>query len=178
MDLNQIEAGKDLPDDMNVVIEIPAHGQPVKYEVDKDSGALVVDRFMTVAMFYPCNYGFVPQTLSEDGDPVDVLVITPVPLMPGSVVRARPVGVLQMSDEAGQDAKILAVPVTKLHPGYESVKGPEDVSQDLLDSIKHFFEHYKELEAGKWVKVEGWADAEAARTEILASYKRFQKSKI
>ncbi|WP_018934870.1 inorganic diphosphatase [Thioalkalivibrio sp. ALJ24] len=178
MDLNQIEAGKDLPDDMNVVIEIPAHGQPVKYEVDKDSGALMVDRFMTVAMFYPCNYGFVPQTLSEDGDPVDVLVITPVPLLPGSVVRARPVGVLQMSDEAGPDAKILAVPLTKLHPGYESVKGPEDVSQELLDSIKHFFEHYKELEAGKWVKVEGWADAEAARTEILASHKRFQKSKI
>ena len=178
MDLNQIEAGKDLPNDVNVVIEIPAHGQPVKYEIDKDSGALVVDRFMTVAMFYPCNYGFIPNTLSEDDDPVDVLVITPVPLLPGSVVRARPVGVLQMTDEAGPDAKILAVPVTKLHPQYEKVQGPEDVSQELLDSIKHFFEHYKELEAGKWVKVEGWADAEAAKAEIVASHKRYQKSKI
>ncbi|AKJ95857.1 MULTISPECIES: inorganic diphosphatase [Thioalkalivibrio] len=178
MDMNQIEAGKDLPNDVNVVIEIPAHGQPVKYEIDKDSGALMVDRFMTVAMFYPCNYGFVPHTLSEDGDPVDVLVVTPVPLMPGSVVRSRPIGVLQMTDEAGVDAKILAVPVTKLHPQYEKYQGPEDVGQELLDSIKHFFEHYKELEKGKWVKVEGWADAEAAKAEIVASYKRFQKSKI
>ncbi|MGM0553156.1 MAG: inorganic diphosphatase [Pseudomonadota bacterium] len=178
MELNQIPAGKDLPEDVNVVIEIPAHGQPVKYELDKDSGALMVDRFMTVAMFYPCNYGFVPQTLSEDGDPLDALVITPVPLIPGSVVRSRPIGVLQMVDEAGPDAKILAVPVNQLHPQYESVKGPDDISQELLDSIRHFFERYKELEAHKWVRVEGWADAESAKAEVVASHKRYQKSQI
>lgn len=178
MDINQIEAGQDLPNDVNVVIEIPTHGPPVKYEIDTDSGALMVDRFMTVAMFYPCNYGFIPKTLSEDDDPVDVLVITPVPLMPSSVVRARPVGVLKMADESGTDAKILAVPVTELHPQYAKIKGPDDVDQELLDSIKHFFENYKELEQDKWVRVEGWADAEAARAEILASHKRYHKSRL
>lgn len=178
MDLNQIEAGKDLPNDINVVIEIPTQGQPVKYEMDKDSGALVVDRFMAVAMFYPCNYGFIPNTESEDNDPVDVLVITPVPLLPGSVVRSRPIGMLKMTDEAGVDAKILAVPVSKLCTQSERFQGPEDVPKELLDSIKHFFERYKELEKGKWVKVEGWVGAEEAKAEIVASYKRYQKSKI
>jgi inorganic pyrophosphatase len=178
MDLSKIVAGQDLPNDVNVVIEIPALGQPVKYEIDKESGALMVDRFMTVAMFYPCNYGFVPHTLAEDGDPLDVLVITPVPLVPGVVVRARPVGILKMSDEAGPDSKILAVPVTKLDPQYERIKGPEDVQRELLDQITHFFGHYKEMERNKWVKVEGWSDAESARAEIMASYKRYQKSKV
>lgn len=178
MNLDQISAGADLPNDFNVVIEIPAHGQPVKYEIDKASGALMVDRFMTVAMFYPCNYGFVPHTLAEDDDPVDVLVITPVPLMPGSVVRCRPVGVLKMTDESGPDAKVLAVPVSKLYPGYDHIQGPEDVSPTLLDAIKHFFERYKELEKGKWVKVESWAGREAACEELVASQKRYQKSRV
>ncbi|WP_018863557.1 MULTISPECIES: inorganic diphosphatase [Thioalkalivibrio] len=178
MDLNQIEAGKDLPNDINVVIEIPTQGQPVKYEMDKDSGALVVDRFMAVAMFYPCNYGFIPNTESEDNDPVDVLVITPVPLLPGSVVRSRPIGMLKMTDEAGVDAKILAVPVDKLCTQSARFQSPDDVPKELLDSIKHFFERYKELEKGKWVKVEGWTGAEEAKAEIVASYKRYQKSKI
>jgi inorganic pyrophosphatase len=178
MDLSKIAAGVDLPNDINVVIEIPALGQPVKYEIDKNSGALVVDRFMTVAMFYPCNYGFVPHTLAEDGDPLDVLVITPVPLVPGAVVRSRPVGVLNMSDEAGPDAKILAVPVTKLDPQYERIHGPSDVHKELLDQITHFFGHYKEMELNKWVKVEGWSDAESAKAEIVASFKRYQKSKV
>jgi inorganic pyrophosphatase len=178
MDLSKIVAGQDLPNDINVVIEIPALGQPVKYEIDKDSGALVVDRFMTVAMFYPCNYGFVPHTLAEDGDPLDVLVITPVPLVPGAIVRSRPIGVLNMSDEAGPDAKILAVPVTKLDPQYERIKEPGDVQKELLDQITHFFGHYKEMEKNKWVKLEGWSDAETAKAEIIASYKRYQKSKV
>lgn len=178
MDLNKIPAGADIPNQINVVVEIPAMGQPVKYEIDKDSGALMVDRFMSVAMYYPCNYGFIPHTLAEDGDPVDVLVITPVPLVPGAVVSARPIGLLNMADEAGPDSKILAVPLTKLDPRYERVNSPEDVHRELLDQITHFFAHYKEMERNKWVKVEGWADAESAKSEIVASYKRYQKSKV
>lgn len=177
MDLSKISAGPDVPNEVNVVIEIPAMAQPVKYEIDKDSGALMVDRFMSVAMYYPCNYGFVPHTLSEDGDPVDVLVITPVALVPGAVVAARPVGVLKMTDEAGPDAKILAVPLTKLDPRYERINSPEDVHRELIDQITHFFTHYKEMERNKWVRVEGWAGAEAAKEEIRASYERCQKSK-
>ena len=175
MDLNQIEAGKDLPDDMNVVIEIPAHGQPVKYEVDKDSGALLVDRFMFTAMHYPCNYGFVPHTLCGDGDPADVLVVAPFGLVPGSVVRCRPVGVLEMSDEAGEDAKIVAVPVSKLTPLYDHVHEPSDLPPLLLEQIGHFFEHYKDLEKGKWVKVEGWKGAEAARKELTDAVARHER---
>lgn len=178
MDLSKIPAGKDLPNDINVVIEIPAMGQPVKYEIDKDSGALTVDRFMTVAMFYPCNYGFIPHTLAEDGDPLDALVITPVPLVPGVIIRSRPIGVLKMSDEAGPDSKILAVPVTKLATQYERIQGPEDVEPGLLGHISHFFSHYKEMEPNKWVKVDGWGDVEAAREEIMAGSKRFQKSSV
>lgn len=178
MDLNKIPAGKDLPDDFNVVIEIPAFGTPVKYEIDKDSGALAVDRFMTVAMFYPCNYGFIPHTLAEDGDPLDVLVITPVPLVPGVIVRSRPIGMLRMSDEAGPDAKILAVPITKLAAQYAKIQSPEDVEPGLLGHISHFFSHYKEMEPNKWVKVEGWADAQSARDEIMAGLKRYQKSNV
>lgn len=173
MALMQIPAGSDVPNDVNVIIEIPTRAEPVKYEVDKETGALFVDRFLDTAMFYPCNYGYVPQTLSEDGDPVDVLVITPVPLISGSVIKARPVGMLKMTDEKGVDAKILAVPSDKLSVLYQNIQGPEDVSQHLLATIKHFFEHYKDLEPGKWVKVEGWVGAEEAKKEILSSVERF-----
>ena len=173
MGLNTIAAGRAVPDDINVIIEIPANSQPVKYEVDKDSGALFVDRFMSTAMFYPANYGYIPQTLSEDGDPVDVLVITPLPLLSGSVIRCRPIGVLNMTDEAGADAKLLAVPVDKLCREYKHIKSYKDISENLLNSIEHFFEHYKDLEPEKWVKVDGWADADSAKQEIEASIKRY-----
>ena len=178
MNLDRIPAGEAVPDNINVFIEIPAHGAPVKYELDKDSGALFVDRFMNTAMFYPCNYGFVPHTLSEDGDPVDVLVVTPVPLMAGSVVRCRPVGMLAMTDESGPDAKILAVPVSRLSTLYDHVRAPADLPRELLAQITHFFEHYKELEPNKWVKVDEWGDSEKARAEIIASIKRYQKSRV
>ncbi|AOV16404.1 inorganic pyrophosphatase [Acidihalobacter aeolianus] len=174
MNLAKLPAGEALPDDFNVVIEIPALAPPVKYELDKDSGALMVDRFMGTSMVYPCNYGFVPHTLSEDGDPVDVLVVTPIPLYAGSVIRCRPVGMLQMTDEKGPDAKIIAVPVNKLYPGYAHVKSPEDLPEFLLGQIRHFFEQYKALEAGKWVKVDGIEGIDAARAEILASAARAQ----
>jgi len=176
MNLAQIPAGKDIPNDINAVIEIPAQGAPIKYEVDKDSGTLLVDRFMATAMFYPCNYGFIPNTLSDDGDPVDVLVVTPVPLMPGSVIRCRPVGMLKMTDEAGIDAKLIAVPHSKLTPLYDHVQSPEDLPELLLGQIKHFFEQYKALEPGKWVKVEGWEGVDAARQEIADSVKRYKEN--
>ncbi|MBX9705539.1 MAG: inorganic diphosphatase [Gammaproteobacteria bacterium] len=172
MGLLKVKSGKDVPNEVNVVIEIPALSPPVKYEVDKESGAIFVDRFISTAMFYPCNYGYVPNTLSEDGDPVDVLVVTPIPLLAGSVIRARPVGMLKMTDESGVDAKIIAVPVSKLTKEYDNVKTHEDLSPGLLKQIEHFFEHYKDLEAGKWVKVDGWAGIEAAKKEIIASVER------
>ncbi|GEA12088.1 inorganic diphosphatase [Alteromonas sp. KUL49] len=174
MSLNAVPAGKNLPEEVNVIIEIPAHADPVKYEVDKDSGAIFVDRFMATCMHYPTNYGYVPNTLSEDGDPVDVLVITPFPLLAGSVIRCRPVGVLNMTDESGKDAKVLAVPVDKLSTIYRGVKEISDVEPLLLKQIEHFFEHYKDLEPGKWVKVDGWADAAAAKEEITASVARYE----
>lgn len=173
MSLNQVPAGKDLPNDFNVVIEIPMNGAPIKYEVDKESGAIFVDRFMSTAMHYPCNYGYIPQTLSEDGDPVDVLVITPFPLMPGVVVRCRTLGMLRMSDEAGFDAKLVAVPVEKLSSLYKSVKSVQDLPTLILAQIAHFFEHYKDLEPGKWVKVGNWTDVEEAKAEIMASVARY-----
>ncbi|MEM9100880.1 MAG: inorganic diphosphatase [Pseudomonadota bacterium] len=173
MSLSTVPAGKNIPEEVNVVIEIPAHSEPVKYEVDKESGALFVDRFMSTCMHYPTNYGYVPATLSEDGDPVDVLVPTPFPLHAGSVIRCRPVGVLKMTDESGVDAKIVAVPVDKLTPNYRHVKEVTDLPQLLLDQISHFFEHYKDLEPNKWVKVEGWANADEAKAEIEASVARF-----
>jgi inorganic pyrophosphatase len=176
MSLNKVPAGKNLPDEINVIIEIPAHSDPVKYEVDKESGAIFVDRFMATCMHYPCNYGYVPHTLSEDGDPVDVLVPTPFPLLGGSVIRCRPVGMLKMADESGQDAKLVAVPVDKLTPVYRDVKEATDLPQLLRDQIVHFFEHYKDLEPGKWVKVEGWADAAEARAEIESSVRRYEKA--
>jgi len=174
MSLNDIPAGKNLPEEVNVVIEIPAHADPVKYEVDKDSGAMFVDRFMATCMHYPTNYGYVPNTLSEDGDPVDVLVMTPFPLLAGSVIRCRPIGVLNMTDESGKDAKVLAVPIDKLSTIYCKVQETEDAPELLLQQIEHFFSHYKDLEPGKWVKIDGWAGSAAAKEEIVASVKRFE----
>ena len=174
MSLNLVPAGKNLPEDFNVIIEIPMNGAPIKYEVDKDSGAIFVDRFMATAMHYPCNYGYIPSTLSEDGDPVDVLVVTPFPLIPGVVVRCRTVGMLRMSDESGVDAKLIAVPVDKLSKLYQNVKTLQDLPELLIAQIVHFFEHYKDLEPGKWVKVDEWADAAAAKAEIMAGVQRYQ----
>ena len=174
MSLKNVSAGKDVPNDVNVIIEIPALSEPVKYEVDKDTGALFVDRFIGTAMHYPCNYGYIPQTLSDDGDPADVLVITPIPLRAGSVVRCRFIGVLDMTDESGRDEKLLAVPVAKMTSEYNSINEASDLPPSVLDKIKHFFEHYKDLEAGKWVKVEGWGDSAKAREVIekaVADYK-------
>ena len=175
MNHNKISVGCDVPNDVNVIIEIPAQGKPVKYEMEKESGALFVDRFMATAMFYPTNYGYIPHTLSEDGDPVDVLVITPVPLDSGVVVRCRPIGMLQMTDEAGEDAKLLAVPVDKLTPLYHDVQTPDDVSPQLLSIISHFFEHYKDLEKGKWVKIGEWVGPDAAKEEITQSVDRYRQ---
>jgi inorganic pyrophosphatase len=167
MSLNKVPAGKDLPNDFNVIIEIPMNADPIKYEVDKESGAIFVDRFMGTAMHYPCNYGYIPNTLSNDGDPVDVLVITPFPLIPGVVVRCRAIGVLKMTDESGEDAKVLAVPVDKILPIYKHWQKPEDLQDLRLQQIQHFFEHYKDLEPGKWVKVDGWHGPEEAKKEIM-----------
>ena len=176
MSLNSVPAGKNLPEEINVIIEIPAHADPVKYEVDKESGAIFVDRFMSTCMHYPTNYGYVPHTLSLDGDPVDVLVPTPFPLLAGSVIRCRPIGVLNMTDESGEDAKILAVPVDKLSTIYRGIDEATQMSELLLNQISHFFEHYKDLEPNKWVKIEGWADAKAARDEITSSVARYEEA--
>lgn len=178
MGLENLQPGKDVPDDINVVIEIASNSSPVKYEVDKTSGMVAVDRFLTTAMFYPCEYGFVPHTLSEDGDPVDVLVVSPYALVPGVVIRCRPVGVLRMTDESGKDAKILAVPVDKLSKQYQHVKQASDLGQDYIDKIEHFFTHYKDLDKGKWVKVDGWEDLEAARKEIMDGIARYQDKSV
>ena len=172
MSLNAVPAGNNLPDEINVIIEIPAHSDPVKYEVDKDSGAVFVDRFMSAAMFYPCNYGYIPNTLSEDGDPIDVLVITPHPLISGTVIKARPIGVLKMSDEAGVDSKLLALPTRKQTSIYDSVDTYSDLPSTYVKQIEHFFEHYKDLEKGKWVKVDGWESPEEAKREIMEAIKR------
>jgi len=174
MGLEHVEAGRKVPDDVNVVIEIPSRGDPVKYEVDKQTGVVMVDRFVATSMHYPCDYGFIPHTLSEDGDPVDVLVVAPFSLMPGVVVRCRPIGLLRMTDESGPDSKILAVPVDKLSTRYQHMQKPEDVGAELLSAISHFFQHYKDLEKGKWVKVDSWEGVDAARSEILAGVKRYQ----
>src|SRR5499427_9738676 len=174
MSFDSIPAGRDVPNDCNVVIEIPMHGPPIKYEVDKATGMVFVDRFMSTAMHYPCNYGYIPQTLSDDGDPCDVLVISPFPLITGVVVRCRPIGMLKMDDEAGGDAKILAVPVDKLTGLYRSVQSPRDLPEITTRQIAHFFEHYKDLEPGKWVRVSTWVDAHEAKGEIMASIARYQ----
>ncbi len=171
MSYANLPSGKNPPDDIYVVIEIPANHDPIKYEVDKDSNTLFVDRFIATPMFYPCNYGYVPNTLSEDGDPLDVLVVTPYPVAPGSVIRSRVVGMLEMSDEAGKDTKLLAVPHSKLTTLYDHVKQAADLPELLIKQIQHFFENYKALEKGKWVKVDGWKDAAAARIEVEKAIK-------
>ena len=178
MNLDRVDPGQNIPENINVIIEIPAHSDPVKYEVDKKTGAMFVDRFLDTAMHYPCNYGYVPHTLSEDGDPVDVLVITPSPLITGTVIRCRPISVLSMIDESGPDAKILAVPLDSLSSRYRHVRVLDDLPQQLLKQISHFFEHYKDMEESKWVKIEGWEDRETAHREILSSIERFNNAPI
>ena len=173
--LNSLSPGRHIADDFNVIIEISANGTPVKYEMDKESGLLMVDRFMPTSMHYPCNYGFVPNTLSNDGDPVDVLVLTPYPVQPGTLMRCRALGVLQMTDESGEDYKILALPIEKSCVHYSHMTSLADVSDVTLNAISHFFENYKKLEPGKWVKIGGWLDKDAAAKEINDSIKRFKK---
>jgi inorganic pyrophosphatase len=175
MNLDRVDAGRDLGNDINVIIEIPMHADPIKYEVDKATGALFVDRFVSTPMVYPCNYGYIPRTVAGDGDPLDVLVITPFALTPGVVVRCRPIGLLNMTDEAGQDSKLLAVPIPRLTPLYNRVQTVRDLAEVTLQQIIHFFSHYKDLEPGKWVKVEEWGSPEDAKREILESVKRFKK---
>jgi len=174
MSYSKISAGNNLPEDINVIIEIPANHAPIKYEVDTETDCLMVDRFMATPMFYPANYGFIPNTLADDGDPLDVLVVTPYPVAPGAVIRCRAVGVLNMTDEAGGDAKLLAVPHDKLTRLYSDIQEYTDLPSLLLEQIKHFFENYKDLEPGKWVKVEGWADAAAARDAISKAVAAFK----
>ncbi len=176
MSLHNVTPGAKAPEEFNVIIEIPMNGDPIKYEVDEDSGALFVDRFMGTAMHYPCNYGYVPMTLSDDGDPVDVLVITPVPLIPGVVVTCRPLGILKMTDEAGGDSKLIAVPTNKILPLYSQWKSYEDLNPSRLKAIQHFFEHYKDLEEGKWVKVVGWDGIDAAKDEVRTGLAAFAKN--
>ncbi|MBI1238493.1 MAG: inorganic diphosphatase [Alphaproteobacteria bacterium] len=181
MDLAKIPTGQKPPHDLNAVIEIPQGGHPVKYEFDKVSGALFVDRFLHTAMFYPGNYGFVPGTLSEDGDPVDILVVSQFPVVPGAVIRCRPIGALVMTDEKGGDEKILAVPVDKLHPFYEGVTSYRDLPGVLLRQVEHFFVHYKDLEPGKTVISHGWVDAreaEALVSEGIARAKKRPRKKV
>ncbi|MCL4118933.1 UNVERIFIED_CONTAM: hypothetical protein GTU68_034684 [Idotea baltica] len=174
MSYSQIPAGNDLPHDVYAVIEIPANHAPIKYEIDKNSDCLFVDRFMATPMFYPANYGYIPNTLADDGDPLDILVVTPYPVTPGAVLRSRPIGVLNMSDEAGSDAKLIAVPHDKLSTLYTDIKEYSDLPELLCQQIEHFFEHYKALEKGKWVKIEGWDNTAAAHKAIakaVAAYK-------
>ncbi len=176
MNLDRVSSGRDVPNEINVIIEIPADAKPVKYELDKTTGAMFVDRFMSTAMRYPCNYGYVPHTLSLDGDPVDVMVLTSYPLISGSVICCRPVGVLKMTDESGDDAKVLAVPIDKLTRMYRNVQDFRDLPNMLLEQIAHFFEHYKDLDEGKWVRVGGWGGADEAKAEILDSVKMYQEA--
>jgi inorganic pyrophosphatase len=174
MSVNQVTAGKNVPDEFNVIIEIPMNADPIKYEVDKASGALFVDRFMMTAMHYPANYGYVPQTIAADNDPVDVLVHTPFPLLPGVVVVCRAIGLLRMEDEAGGDAKLLAVPTDKICPLFSHWRSIGDVPEIRLRQIQHFFEHYKDLESGKWVKVVGWVGLREAHEEIQDGIRRYR----
>jgi len=170
-----IPAGVHIPDDLNAIIEIPAECGSVKYELDKETGLLKVDRFMQTAMHYPCNYGFIPSTLAEDGDPIDVLVITPYVVNPGCLLRVRALGILKMTDEAGNDSKVLAVPVAKSCLQMANIKSMKDLPPILLESIAHFFEHYKELEPNKWVKVDGWENHGTAEKEINASIECYRQ---
>ncbi len=173
MNLDRVSSGQNIPDEINVIIEIPANADPVKYEVDKETGAMFVDRILRTAMHYPANYGYIPHTLSDDGDPCDVMVPTAFPLIPGSVIRCRPVAVLKMTDESGDDAKVVAVPVDKITNRWSHVKSIEDMPSELMERIAHFFEHYKDLDEGKWVRVQGWDDVDAAKREISNSVKMY-----
>jgi inorganic pyrophosphatase len=176
MSLDNVTPGKNAPESFNVIIEIPMNADPVKYEVDKATSAIFVDRFMSTAMHYPTNYGYVPKTISGDGDPVDVLVITPVPLIPGVVVTCRAIGILKMTDEAGEDGKVLAVPIDKILSIYSHWKKPEDMNPLRLKTIAHFFEHYKDLEENKWVKINGWEGPESAKQEIIDGMANYAKA--
>jgi inorganic pyrophosphatase len=176
MSFEKIPVGDAPPDNINVIIEIPRDADPVKYEVDKASGAIFVDRHLSTPMRYPCNYGYVPHTLCGDGDPLDVLVALPVKLVPGCVVKCRPIGVLVMEDESGEDAKILAVPIDSVSPFYAHVSSIDDLPKMLLEQIRHFFEHYKDLEEGKWVKVEGWEGRDAARAAVMESIRGYAEA--
>lgn len=176
MGLDLVSVGRDVPNDINVVIEIPKDAEPIKYEVDKATGAIFVDRVLSTPMRYPCNYGYVPHTLCGDGDPVDVLVLIPLPLIPGSVIRCRPVAMFRMTDECGEDTKIIAVPATEVFEPYSHINDLADVGQHWKERITHFFQHYKDLEQGKWVREDGWYDAASARQEILDCVSRFDAS--
>lgn len=176
MNFDNIPAGRELPNDLNVIIEIPANAAPVKYEVDKEMDALLVDRFMATPMFYPANYGFIPHTLADDGDALDALVITPYPVAVGSIIRARPVGILNMTDEAGEDAKLICVPHPKLTSLYDDIQEVTDLPELLRQQITHFFEKYKDLEKGKWAKVESWGGVEAARKAVEKSAAAYEKA--
>jgi inorganic pyrophosphatase len=176
MNLERVNSGKNVPEDFNVIIEIPMNADPIKYEVDKKTGALFVDRFMMTAMHYPCNYGYIPHTLAPDGDPVDVLVVTPFAVTTGAVIRCRALGVLKMQDEAGGDSKLVAVPIDKILPIYKHWQKLEDMAPERLAQIQHFFEHYKDLEPGKWVKVLGWGGIDEAKQEILDGIDEYKKA--
>jgi inorganic pyrophosphatase len=177
MRIDAIAIGKNPPEDLNVIIEVAIGGEPIKYEMDKEAGALVVDRFLYTPMRYPGNYGFVPHTLSDDGDPIDVLVANTRPIVPGAVINVRPVGVLKMADESGGDEKIIAVPSPKLTQRYVNVRNYTDLPAITLDQIRHFFEHYKDLEPGKWVKVLGWGDAAEAKGLVIDAIERARQTK-
>ncbi len=174
MSLAMVSSGRNLPEEINVIIENPRGGDPVKYELDKESGMMFVDRFLHTAMYYPGNYGFIPHTLSEDGDPVDVLVLGSTPVMPGAVIAARPVGVLLMEDDKGMDEKIIAVPSARLHPYHDNVEDYTDIRPILREQIEHFFAHYKDLEKNKWVKLKGWGDAAKSRELVLEGAERYK----
>ena len=176
MRLDAISIGKNPPDEVNVVIEVAIGGEPIKYEMDKEAGTLVVDRFLYTPMRYPGNYGFIPHTLSEDGDPCDVLVANTRPIIPGAIIAVRPIGVLLMEDDGGQDEKIIAVPSPKLTKRYEHVTDYTQLPQITLDQIQHFFAHYKDLEPGKWVKILGWGDAARARSFVMESIERAKQA--
>jgi inorganic pyrophosphatase len=167
MSLGHVPTGKNPPDEINVIIEIPKDSEPVKYEVDKESGAIFVDRILSTPMRYPCNYGYIPNTLGGDGDPLDVLVVLPLPLIPGSVIPCRPVGVLKMTDEAGSDEKLLVVPATKIFSAYAHIDDIDQVAPYWLERIGHFFQHYKDLEKGKWVRIDGWESAAVAKKIVM-----------
>ncbi|QCI19670.1 MAG: inorganic diphosphatase [Buchnera aphidicola (Brevicoryne brassicae)] len=175
MNFNKIVAGDNIPNDIYVIIEIPSNSSPIKYEINKESGVLFVDRFISTPMFYPCNYGYINQTLSLDGDPLDVLVPSYYPIQSNCVIHCKPIGILKMRDESGNDDKIIAVPLSKICKEYENINNISDISKLLKNQIAHFFQHYKKLEEEKWVKIIRWGNNEDAKSEIIASYNRAQK---